>query len=500
MSENTNSGFNDFVYPAQKYNRILPDLEDWIECQELYWESIDDLGVELEGLWSSYKKTSSFDAKYLKRNERMFVYDVAIANYATIIKDLISNNFTRSRKAVGKIVELLKAEEEKGGVGLLHFSYNTSADKFIDPYIITGSNLWIFKSIYTYMLLSADLTHFKTITDCVIKYLLPLQVVDPENKDGYGFIQAGYIHTGGDSYGYGIYNNIETQNVLENAVPLVVMEHNADYIDLLRLIALVMDKYQLMPYLRDQLIIRHAMVMQAVLRALNFSPDRIHWPAAIRLTGSERINCSRAIDHYTWLASTFIGLDNEIPYNSINVLKNEFTTEINSIEIKEMRTIKDCVFKDNKTARGLIFFAPDYDDFFVHIADEDKPKLAQMIQPEATSGAIVFLHRFIDESTNDSRKKEAFEFMSTLTDGLILIYDNYSAIFKNRNMGMPYATKNIHDYFNSMPSMAATASFYIALQALKIDFPYFTGVKLPRDFEYALHMPANNNELILSHK
>lgn len=482
---------------AEKHSQIIPEIEQWIECQELYWESIDDLGIELEGLWSSYKRTSNFDAKYLKQHERMFVYDTALANYAVILQNLDTGNFDRSKKASDKIVELLKAEEKKGHVGLLHFSYNTSGDRYIDPYIITGANLWIFKSLYAYMLHSGDLTNFNLLNEFVSKYLFALQITNPDDKDGYGFIKAGYIHTGGNSYGYGIYDNIDQQNVLETQVPLVVMEHNADFIDLLRLMALVMDKYRLTPYFRDQIVLRHAMVMQAARRALNYSADKMHWPAAIRLTGEDKVNLSRAVDHYTWLAATFAGFDDQIAYNSLNILKNEFATEINSIEIKEMRDLKNYPFEDAKSAKGLIFFATDYDDFFVHINDPDKSKLAQMVQPEATAGGIIFLHCFARQTPDDNRRKSAFEFMESLVEGLAVIYKNYSRIYKNRIIGMPYATKNIQNYFNSMPSMAATASFYIAIQTLKSDYPYFIGIPAPAGFETALTAPVDICDLAI---
>ncbi len=467
---------------AKKFDYIKSDLEQWIDDQELYWESVEDLGVCLEGLWSSYKRTKSYDAKFLTEHKRMFVYDVALAHYVTILRDLRSDDFTRSKHITEKIIELLAAEELKGHIGLLHFSYSTSGDRFIDPYTITGSNLWVFKALYVYMLHSGDLTHFKTVTNYVLKYLFPLQIVDECHK-AFGLIKAGYKHKSHKKYGHDIYDSIHDESPLKNPVPLVVMEHNVDFIDLLRLMATLIDNYSIDTPIRDVLETRHALVMQAVIRLTKREDDKIYWPSAIKLDQSNGVNWSYVVDHYTWLAATFLTIDPQIEWDSIKILKKDFTTDINSIEIKEMHDVRDIPFLDNERAKGLIFFSPEHDDFFIHLDKRDIEKLSSIVQPEATAGGIISLYHFARLTSDTDKRTETFDFMLELLEGLQIIHKNFKAIFDGKVVGMPYATKNVQNYFTSLPSMASTATFFIALETIKTGYQYFIGVPLPGGFD-----------------
>lgn len=466
---------------TEQYTSITRDLEEWIDDQELYWESVEELGVCLEGLWSSYQRTKSYDAKYLTEHKRMFIYDVALAHYVCIMRDLRSEDFSRSKHTTEKILELLKAEKHKGHIALLHFSYSTSGDKFIDPYIITGSNIWIFKSLYAYMLHSGDLTNFKLITDYVVKYLFPLQILD-ESQTAFGLIKAGYKHKSVKKYGYDIYDIVHQQQPLDNPVPLVVMEHNVDLIDLLRLMATVIDTYDIDTAIRPVLETRHALVMQAVTRLKKREKEKVFWPSAIKLDRTNGVNWSYVVDHYTWLAATFSGVDAEIEWDSIQILMNDFTTEVNSIEIKEMHDVKEFSFTNNEKAKGLIFFSPEHDDFFVHIDKKDVEKLSRIIQPEATAGGIISLFQFARKTQNDKQRVMAVGFMEELIDGLAVIHKNFKDIYDGKVLGMPYATKNVQNYFTSLPSMAATATFYIALETLRTGYEYFIGVPMPAGF------------------
>ncbi|MDX9701874.1 MAG: hypothetical protein RBU23_02405 [Candidatus Auribacterota bacterium] len=472
---------------AKKYDYISEDLEKWIDKQELYWESVEDLDVCLEGLWSSYKRTKSYDAKYLTEHKRMFVYDVALAHYVCILRDLRADNFTRSKKTTDKIAELLAAEERKGSIALLHFSYSTSGDRFIDPYLITGSNIWIFKSLYAYMLHSGDLTHFNTITGYVTKYLFPLQILD-ENHKVFGLIKAGYVHKSPTKYGYDIYDKIDEEPPLKTPVPLVVIEHSVNFVGLLRLMASVIDAYSIDSSIRDILETRHAMTMQAIMRLARRENDKIYWPSAIKLDQADGVNWSYVVDHYTWLAAMFIGIDPQIEWDSINILMKDFTAQINSIEIKEMHDVKEIQFIDNRFAKGLIFFSPEHDDFYIDIDKKEEAKLASIIQPEATAGGIISLYHFAVTTPDNAKRGQAAAFMAELLEGLEIIHGNFKEIFNGQVMGMPYATRNIQNYFTSLPSMASTATFFIALETIRTGYRYFIGIPMPDGFDQFANM------------
>ncbi len=462
---------------ASRYNNIRHELAQWIDRQAHAVRNgyIEQLGLPVRGLWTSYEDSPSKWSKYLAYYGRIFTYDTALALYTSIISDCYKQDFSRSRQAVDVILQLLAREEAVGQIGLLHFSYNTKEDSFIDPRAITGANIWMFKALYAYMLTSGDFSVFEEVTRCVRKYLLPLQVLDDKNPM-YGFITAGYAHPKGmDQGGYRIYSNLKALNKRSE---IAVMEHNADLIDLLRLINFAVDAYSAFAddSLRNEIADRHALVMQSVMRIRN-AP---HWPTLIESGGS--VNRSMAVDHYTWLASAFIGLDESVAWDSIEVLRNKFVVTVDSMEILIGPIPRRLTFA--RPATGLIFFEKSFYDPYVTISANDRHKLELMIQPEATAGGIIFLYLFSQATSDPDREAEALSLMETLLEGLSIIHESYSSACRTR--GMPYATENTENYFNSTPSMAAGASYYMALEVLATGYPYFLGVPVPESFSDAL--------------
>ncbi|RJP60983.1 MAG: hypothetical protein C4541_03010 [Candidatus Auribacter fodinae] len=470
---------------AEKHTAVYKDLERWIDSRKIQNGYLPDLGVDVEGLWASYQETDNWWSKYLASHGRMFIYDTSLAHYCSIVDDMKSGKFVESRKATDIITQMLRKEELRGNIGLLHFSYNTEGDNFIDPRKISGANLWVFKALYAYMLASGDTRRFDDITDYVSTYLLPLQVVD-ETHPAYGLITAGYGHPDGlNQGGYNIYDDLNTLNRKHYHS---VLEHTADFIDLLRLMIFVIDSHNVTanhPRLREELVMRHALVMQGVKR---MRKDK-HWPTVIDGDGS--YNWSRAVDHYTWLAAAFIGLDDDIAWESIEVLRNEFTTTIDSIEI--IKGQKASRVPLNASASGLIFFSKDFKDQYVSLSESERNKLEALIQPEATGGGIVFLYRYAQVTKDDTRRQKALEYLTELVDGLALIHKTYSTVYDGG--GMPYATENTHDYFNSTPSMAATATFLLSLDTLRTGYPFFIGVPVPKGCENALEMKVDTSIL-----
>lgn len=461
---------------AARYEDIRVSLERWLDQQRdaVRLGYIPQLGVQVRGLWASYEDTKSRWSKYLAYYDRMFTYDTALALYTQIIRDDRRGDFSESRTAVDVIMHLMRREHDKGRIGLLHFSYNTKEDSFIDPRKITGANIWMLKALYAYMIASGDLDYFQMLTGYVRDYLFPLQVLD-SNHPAFGFVTAGYGHPlGMDQGGYSIYADLYELNT---PTQLVVLEHNADYIDLLRIMQFLLNKCELdTEGLSDELRLRHALVMQAAYRVRKGR----HWPTAIDLDGT--VNWSMAVDHYTWMASTFIGLDDDVAWQSVEVLNDEFTTTIDSLEIL-IGPIPRRIPLDTD-ATGLIFFDRDFSDPYVTIAEDDRDKLENLIQPEATAGGIVFLYHFARHCNDDSRREKSLELLDTWLDGLAVIHETYSSLYTTG--GMPYATENTHNYFNSTPSMAATATYYMAIEVLATGYPFFIGVPLPEQFDDAL--------------
>lgn len=471
---------------AKRFESTQKDLENWIDERPLSKTFIPDLNLSVDGLWSSYQKTSSIDSHYLTTYGRVFMYDTSLAFYSQIVRDIRKNDFSASRRVASLIVKLLQKEEKKGGVALLHFSYNTVNDCFIDPYIITGTNVWIFKALFAYMYHSNDTQNLNELVYDVVKYLFPLQNIDIKSP-AFGLISAGYKHNDKTlSYGYDIYRNTTPAKVLTRPVPLVVIDHNAAFADLLRLMALVIEKYPLQPELKEELSLRHSLVMKGLARTAEQSENSITWPAGICLDEHNGINRARISDHYSWGAATFLGINEEISWKSLCVLKNEFITEIDSIEIKDGEQLVIKMFPDDLKAKGIPYFSVVNKESYINMSDQDWSKFKHLIQPDATSSAIIFLHAFAQATQDDRKRLTALQLIEDLVTGLGRIHHVFKLIHNGRQVGMPYATQNILNYFNSLPSMAASAQFFIALEILQTNYPYFLGVPVADSLDQPL--------------
>ena len=471
----------------EKYQPVYKDLNVFVSKQGTMAGRSTALDLNMKNLWQSYRESDSIYSRWLAKYGRVWAYDAALALYTS----LAEKDYERAKLGVENFIMLIRAEKHKGYRGLLHFSYNTIEDDFIDPREPQGATQWVLKALYAYMLETGDLTYFNELTGYVRNDILPLQILDPQHP-AYGLLRQGYMHQNGLSQGgYNIYDDVEQLNVLSHGV---TMEHNADYIDFLRLITLVIDTYpeKLQRYtsnFRNELKMRHALCMQGSknVRKKNY------WPTAFGPYGDT--NWSMAIDQYTWLAHTFIGVDgnDDIPWKSINIIYNEFTTEIDSITV--LRGHNEVVVPLSKKVKGIFFFTWDFFDKFVSMKDSDRFKLEEMIQPEATAGGIIFLMDFI-RTTDDQQKREfAVSFMNELLEGLAEIHKVYNQQPSYAGGGMPYATETIKDFFGPDPGLAGAATYQMALNKLFSNYRYFLGVKLPEGFENALSNEVDPQEL-----
>ncbi len=466
---------------SERYSSIREDINEWVYKQGRVCGRNLALDVDMQNLWASYQPCSNYYSQWLAGYKRVWPYDASLGLFAVMVE----NDFERATLGAYNFMDVMRAEKKQGYRGLYHFSYNTDGDDFIDPREPQGATQWVLKSLYVYMLETGDLRFYKELTMHVITDVLPLQITTP-GYPAYGLLRQGYTHPDGlGQGGYNIYENLEDLNMLSHRVNL---EHNADFIDLLRLMCLAYDKYKdskavretTGPEFRDELRKRHALVMQAVQRLRKDA----HFPTAFDEEGNA--NWSRAIDHYTWLSHTFIDVKNndDIPWDSIKILYDEFSTSIKSIAIKE-RDREERVALE-KPARGIFFFQQTFGDCFVSIDAESRERLEKMIQPEATAGAIIMLMDFIRATDNPYRRWFALSFMYELFEGLAEVHQAYKSIPYYKGGGMPYATEFIFDYFGPDPAIAASATYQIAIAKLEEDYRYFLGVPAPEGFEDAL--------------
>ena len=461
------------------YETIREDLIAWIYKMDNNIKGNDQVGAKLNCLWQSYQACDNYYNRFtLSQFSRMWTYDAALALYAVTTHA----DYKRARKAVDNFMNLLNAEKKRGYRGLFHFSYNGRGDSYIDPREPQGATQWALKAILAYMLTTGDTHYFEELCQHIRNDVFPLQILNP-NHPAYGLLRQGYTHPNGLSEdGYYIYHDLDKLNMISHRVNL---EHNADYVDTLRLMATLLDRYHFLfndigSDFRNELRQRHALSMQALLRVR----DGNYWPTAFDEGGHP--NWSRAVDHYTWLSHIFVGIDNndDIPWKSIRILADEFTTTISSMVVLDKKEEQSVPLR--RKATGLFYFQEDFEDSYVTIPFKDKDKLEKMIQPEGTAGAICFCLDYADITTDPARRVFALEFADTLLKGLEVIHQSYNEIPSYKGGGMPYATEFIYDYFCPDPSMASSAAYYMALTRSQREIPYYLGVAPPRDFKTAL--------------
>lgn len=436
---------------------------NWISDRSLGWCG------QFSYLWQSYEEEPTHPySEYIAMYKRTWVYDDALAIYAQLKAAELAKSagdhesaqahIENAGRAVEAFVYLADWERSKGFNGLWHFSYNVFGDNFIDPRGPLGANIWVLNAIYAYIIQTADTTRLSWVSDRVKDFVFDQQIMDKDDPR-HGLIRAGLYnavdYAKGDGMGYNVYGddpNIQNESCF--------IEHNADYIGLLRLAAIAEisfngsgDKEFL-----DELKNRHEICLKAVIK--NFWRGD-HFSTGMSETGE--INTSVAVDNNSWLADVIMPYDMERAWQSLLFNEKRF---IIKLEL------------DRQKAEGLFFFTKDFYDMFIQkLRQKDREKLEEMIQPEATFGYIALLMRYARHTKDEARRQKCLELTERLYSSMIKIKKYYG------DRKLPYATLDIKDYFNTMGSMASIATgAVVTATMLGANADDFIGVAPPEYF------------------
>lgn len=452
-------------------------------------------------LWKSYKSQPTHPySKFYAKYGRTWTYDNALGIYAALktakVAEISKNETAakasteNAKRAVTALVNLAKWEEGKGYKGLWHFSYNTTGDDFIDPRGPLGANLWALNAIYSYIIQTGDTTHLAWVNSKMKTFVFGQQVMSKERKmtvvrqgrtqvisepeQRYGLIRAGLYnaedYAKGDLMGYGVYTgnpNVQNEGCF--------VEHNADYIATLRLAAIAERKFnggKDTKFLSD-LKNRHELCVQAILN--NFW-QKDHFCTAMDaattkdgVVVSTKLNTSVAVDNNSWLADVIMPYDMEKAWQSIKFNEKRFMIKVRL---------------GGKDMEGLFFFTKEFADPYVRMSAADRAKLEKMLQPEATFGYILLLMRYAQATDNAERRKECLDLISRLYKSMVMLKQHYGG------KGTPYATLDIHNYFNTMEAMSSTATGMIVTDAMYgAGIDDFIGVTPPEDFTVGSKAP-----------
>jgi len=460
-------------------------------------------GFNFNGLCRSYisdSKNSNWPAgaRYLAEYGRVHIYDASLA----ILADLAAGRIDQAKKGVNALIELGKDEQALGFTGGWHFSYNTSGDSWLDPRAPMGGTLWAIKAIYEYVrvalkdskLRQEAVNHLDWTNEMVKELVFQLQVMNPEGSR-YGLIRAMKYNAlldeinpktakryTMDEIGYRAYQG--NQNKISEQI---IFEHNADLADVYRLAAIVNKEagQKDMAFVKE-LSSRHEILMNAIWEKAWVGD---HFVTAMNPDGT--LNESVAIDNNTWLAQVFLPYDEERAWQAIEYVWNEFRTRGKNGEIATK--VEDLVLEDtpaslqqkyaNEKFAGISFFDEGFSDPYVSISQEERDKLGQMVQPEATFGYIHFLLEFARATKDDIRRQEALNRAE-------LLYKNMTITLKALypGAGLPYATLFVLGYFNTLHAMASTASGLIVTKRMQGSPIGFVGVQPPEDFTFQGHV------------
>lgn len=452
---------------SEKY---LQDSMEWIAEQNLKGKG----RKEFKHLWRSYKEDRKHGwSQFIAKPGRTWVYDNAVGIYALLKfskltetrgeKEESVKHLKKAGKAIDSLIKLNQWEEKRGYQGLWHFCYDTRSS-YISPMGAMGANLWVLNAIYAYIIQSKDRTYLKWINDRMKTFIFKQQVMEKDDPR-YGLIQAGLRSVKGDRNSQMTWCNIE---------------HNIEYIGTLRLAARVNhtgDKKFLF-----ELAKRHELCVKAILK--NFW-RKDHFCTLITETGE--INELVSADTTSW--TPFVLL----PYMEINdiwkciqYLKDNFRIETEEGEQcyqwhwkkfpngRRKIIIKNKKVPFNKKIAGLFFFTREHGE---NLSLEEKEKLEKMLHPEAMAFAGLFLLRYVQQTEDKEKRKEALELLIELYNSLIAVKKAYGG------KGTPYATLNVEDFSNTLESMTSTAAGAILTMALLgVDMDDFLGIVPPESF------------------
>ena len=459
--------------------QFLKDNLAFLDRQRLMEPSLNgQVGFDFQGLRRSFKEDPSHpDSKSIAAFGRVWVYDVALSIYA----DLKAGRVRQAGYQAGRLMQLAQQERAKGYRGLWHFSYNTRGDYFIDPRGPSGANSWCLNALYSYALVRGDAALISWANRAVEEFFFSRQVTDPADPR-IGLIRAG-LHNADDirdenSMGYRVF-----EGDLNHPYEHVILEHCIDAAGTFRLAFRSTRKHLAgqEDFLRE-LVRRHDLLMQGTRRSF-WQGD--HFISALDreakpYTGTDGLP-SVAVDNNTWAAYVFLPYDLELARSAVRYIENQFLVRVPPARVEDTAQLHPGA---PEGLEGLYYFRSTFVDPFVQVPPEFRPKMEQLLQPEATFGFALFLLG-VSRQTPDSDEKSRLERraweMYDHTVRLLLLYGPG---------GAPYASANIPMVFSTLHSVTTASSSVIAtaiLQGAPLDD--FIGVRPPEEFTVAGQAP-----------
>ena len=456
--------------------QFLAENLEFLDSQMLLTPSFNDqVGFDFQGLRRSFKHNPAHpDSRAVAEFGRIWIYDAALSIYA----DLKAGRIRQAGNQAGRILQLALQEEAKGFQGLWHFSYNTQGDTFIDPRGPAGANCWALNALYSYALVKGDTSLIQWANKAVRGYLFGLQVMDLKDPR-YGLIRAGLYNADEvkdeNSMGYKVY-----EGNLNARYEHVILEHCIDAIGTLRLASRATRKF--IPGQEDflaELAHRHDLLMQASRRGFWKNGHFISAldPQAKPYTGTDG-QPSVAVDNNTWAAYVFLPYDAEMAASAARFVEDQFLIRV------PPAYVEDAKHEPPAGMEGLYFFRATFEDPFVRVPPEFRPKMEQLFQPEAAFGFVLFLMS-LSREMSDPREKTRLESRAYEIYGhtvkLLRLYGRTAA---------PYASANVPMIFSTLSCMATATSAAIATALLSgASNGDFIGVTPPKEFTVAGQAP-----------
>jgi hypothetical protein len=385
-------------------------------------------GRRFHGLYRSFKADpQNPDSESLAKYGRVWVYDQSLAVYA----ELKYGHADHAKQAVDALIGLAEYERSKGFRGLLHFSYNTLEDDFVDPRGPLGANLWVLNSILAFMNETGDPIRLGWVNDVLQSYVFPQQVTEPTDPR-FGLFRAGLENSAdvarGNAMGYHVYEGNTSE--INSQVEFCSLEHNADAITTLRLADRLNRRFGTAPALVAEIGRRHRMVMAALDRLWVCETDgQNHFVTGMNSDGT--LNRGVAVDNNTWPASVLLPYDEDRAWQCLQYTNRRFRT---------------C----DKGFVGLFFFENDFVDKYVNIPPEDRSHMESIIQTEATWGFVYCLKQFAATTDSPQREAEAQALMNEFVASMFA--------FQEHEHGTPYASRSIRNYFTTLQGIAGTGT------------------------------------------
>lgn len=222
------------------------------------------------------------------------------------------------------------------------------------------------------------------------------------------------------------------------------------------------------------LIHRHDLLMQGMRRSF-WQED--HFVSAIDQEGQfyrgTDGNPSIAVDNNTWAAHVFLPYDAELAASSARYVEKRFLIKTPPAQVEDLPGT--CAIPGE--LQGLYYFPATFQDPFVQVAADHRPKMEQIFQPEAAFGFVLFL-RDLAQSVSDSSERARLESLGQQ------LYEHTARLLSlYGSSGFPYASGKVPEIFSTLGSAttAATGAVVSAIVGGAANHD-FIGVTPPAEF------------------